>query len=124
MTHGSIAWCLNSTGLMKTKLSSIPRRSLISMSGAYHTTPAAALQRIFGLPPLRLQVQYEAKKTTFYRLQLPIPPNISNIQPPDLERKATGWSIILLYVAIHSSFARGGESTNLNVFTDGSKHDN
>ncbi|GBM06537.1 hypothetical protein AVEN_150371-1 [Araneus ventricosus] len=56
------------------------------------STSSAALQAILGLPPLYLLLQYEARLTTLYRLQLLIPPNISSIQPQYLERKATGWS--------------------------------
>ncbi|GBN07906.1 hypothetical protein AVEN_201026-1 [Araneus ventricosus] len=80
LAHGSSAWCLNPTEKMKRKLSSIQRSFHLSMSGAYCTTPTAALQAILGLPPLYLLFQYEARLTTLYRLQLPIPPNIYNHQ--------------------------------------------
>ncbi|GBM82996.1 hypothetical protein AVEN_72115-1 [Araneus ventricosus] len=51
LAHGSSAWCLNPTFKMKRKLSSIQRPFLHHISGAYRTTPTAALQTILGIPP-------------------------------------------------------------------------
>ncbi|GBM61997.1 hypothetical protein AVEN_199303-1 [Araneus ventricosus] len=55
LAHGSSAWCLNPTFKMKRKLSSIQRPFLLHISGAYRTTPTAALQTILGIPPLHMQ---------------------------------------------------------------------
>ncbi|GBN45734.1 hypothetical protein AVEN_199105-1 [Araneus ventricosus] len=78
---------------MKRKLSSIQRPFLLHISGAYRTTPTAALQTILGIPPLHMQLQFEARFISIYRLRIFLPPNIADIQPQDLEMKATGWSI-------------------------------
>ncbi|GBM87388.1 hypothetical protein AVEN_168637-1 [Araneus ventricosus] len=43
LAHGSSAWYLNPTYKMKRKLSSIHRPFLLNISGAYLTTPTAAL---------------------------------------------------------------------------------
>ncbi|GBN71570.1 hypothetical protein AVEN_85690-1 [Araneus ventricosus] len=49
LAHGSAAWCLNPTSRMVRKLSSIQRGFLLAISGAYRTTPTAALQVILDL---------------------------------------------------------------------------
>ncbi|GBO12903.1 hypothetical protein AVEN_57990-1 [Araneus ventricosus] len=87
LVQGSLAWCLNPTFKMKRKLSSI------QISGAYRTTPTAALQTILGISLLHIQLQFEARFTSNYRLRISFPPNITDIQPQDLEMKVTGWSI-------------------------------
>ncbi|GBM30570.1 hypothetical protein AVEN_27608-1 [Araneus ventricosus] len=85
LAHGSSAWCLNPTLKMKRKLSSIQRPFLLHISGAYRTTPTAALQTILGIPPLHMQLQFEARLTLIYRLRIPLPPFITDAQPHDLE---------------------------------------
>ncbi|GBN70845.1 hypothetical protein AVEN_122854-1 [Araneus ventricosus] len=59
LAHGSAAWCLNPTSRMVRKLSSIQRGFLLAISGAYKTTPTAALQVILSIIPLHLQFQLE-----------------------------------------------------------------
>ncbi|GBL82445.1 hypothetical protein AVEN_252581-1 [Araneus ventricosus] len=39
-----------------------------------------------------MQLQFEARFTSIYRLRNPLPPFITDTQPHDLEMKATGWS--------------------------------
>ncbi|GBM71345.1 hypothetical protein AVEN_4655-1 [Araneus ventricosus] len=92
LAHGSSAWFLNPTFKMKRKLPSIQRPFLLHISGAYRTTPTAALQTILGIPPLHMQLQFEARFTSIYRLRIPLPPNITDTQPQDLEMKATDGS--------------------------------
>ncbi|GBN67921.1 hypothetical protein AVEN_128715-1 [Araneus ventricosus] len=70
---------------MKRKLSSIQRPFLLQISRAYRTTPTAALQTILGIPPLHMQLQFEARFTSNYRLRISLAPNITDIQPQDLE---------------------------------------
>ncbi|GBN38238.1 hypothetical protein AVEN_15123-1 [Araneus ventricosus] len=70
LEHGSSAWCLEPTCKMKRKLSSIQRPFLLHISGAYRTTPTAALQTILGIPPLHMQLQFEARFTSIYRLRI------------------------------------------------------
>ncbi|GBN75805.1 hypothetical protein AVEN_202494-1 [Araneus ventricosus] len=92
LAHGSSAWCLNPTFKMKRKFSSIQRPFLLHISGAYRTTPTVALQTILGIPPLHMQLQFEARFTSIYCLRIPLPPFITDTQPHDLEMKATGCS--------------------------------
>ncbi|GBM44252.1 hypothetical protein AVEN_23312-1 [Araneus ventricosus] len=85
LAHGSSTWCLNPTFKMKRKLSSIQRPFLLHISGAYRNTPTAALQTILGIPPLHVQLQFEARFTSIYSLRIPLPPFITDTQPHDLE---------------------------------------
>ncbi|GBN37632.1 hypothetical protein AVEN_139987-1 [Araneus ventricosus] len=125
LAHGFSAWCLNPTFKMKRKLSSIQRPSLLHISGAYRTTPTAALQTILGIPPLHMQLQFEARFTSIYRLRISLPPYI--IQPQDLEMKATGWSIHPSeHLEPNQIYLEDGDANIvrkdiINIFTDGSK---
>ncbi|GBN68694.1 hypothetical protein AVEN_10881-1 [Araneus ventricosus] len=97
LTHGSSAWCLNRTFKMKRKLSSVQRPFLLHISGAYRTTPKAALQTIL------------------------------DTQPQDLEMKATGWSahpsehLKSNKISFEDGEAYIARKDILNIFTDGSK---
>ncbi|GBN89946.1 hypothetical protein AVEN_28788-1 [Araneus ventricosus] len=88
--HGVSAWCLNPTSKMARKLDTIQRRFLLAISGAYGTTPTAALQVILGLPPLHLKLKSEAEQVTIFRLRKNIPNH--NHAPEDFEETETGWS--------------------------------
>ncbi|GBM57522.1 hypothetical protein AVEN_97638-1 [Araneus ventricosus] len=127
LTHGSSAWCLNPSFKMKRKLSSIQRPFLLHISGANRTTRMAALQTILGIPPLHMQLQFEAMFTSIYHLRISLPPNIEDIQPQDLEMKATGWSIHQSEHLEPNQISLGDGEANIvrkdiiNIFTDGSK---
>ncbi|GBN34116.1 Putative protein in type-1 retrotransposable element R1DM [Araneus ventricosus] len=127
LVHGSSAWCLNLTFKMKRKLSSIQRPFLLYISGVYRTTPTAALQTILGIPPLHMQLQFEARFTLIYRLRIPLPPFITDTQPHDLEMKATGWSthpsehLKPNQISFEDGEAYIGRKDIINIFTDGSK---
>ncbi|GBM52856.1 hypothetical protein AVEN_44028-1 [Araneus ventricosus] len=62
---------------------------------AYRITPTATLQVMLGILPLHLQLQYEAHLTTLFGLQIPLSPNLTTIQPQDLEKKTADWSTYL-----------------------------
>ncbi|GBN60425.1 hypothetical protein AVEN_226141-1 [Araneus ventricosus] len=138
LVHGSSAWCLNPTFKMKRKLSSIQRPFLLQWSrnglwsgwrwgGAYRTTPASELQTILDIPPLHIQLQFEARFTSIYRLRIPLPPIITDTQPHDLEMKATGWStnpsehLKLNQFSFEDGEAYIDRKDIINIFTDGSK---
>ncbi|GBN68703.1 Putative protein in type-1 retrotransposable element R1DM, partial [Araneus ventricosus] len=99
----------------------------ISLSGAYRTTPTAALQTILGIPPLHMQLQLEARFTSIYRLRIPLPPFITDTQPHDLEMKATGWSthpsehLKPNQISFEDGEAYTARKDIINIFTDGSK---
>ncbi|GBN37903.1 hypothetical protein AVEN_224020-1 [Araneus ventricosus] len=90
LAHGAVALCLEPTLRISRKLSTIQRPFLLAISGAYRTTSTAALQVILGIPPLHLQLQREARGTALFRLRLPLSTNVSDIDPSEIEEKATG----------------------------------
>ncbi|GBM54123.1 hypothetical protein AVEN_119852-1 [Araneus ventricosus] len=124
LAHGAVAWCLEPTVRIARKLSTIQRPFLLAISGAYRTTSTAALQVILGIPPLHLQLQRDARGTALFRLRLPLSTNISDIDPSEIEEKATGWST---HPSEHLSPFQislddgGNINTGLRIYTDGSK---
>ncbi|GBM90624.1 Putative protein in type-1 retrotransposable element R1DM [Araneus ventricosus] len=124
LAHGAVAWCLEPTVRIARKLSTIQRPFLLAISGAYRITSTAALQVILGIPPLHLQLQREARGTALFRLRLPLSTNISDIDPSEIEEKATGWST---HPSEHLSPTQislddgGNINTGLRIYTDGSK---
>ncbi|GBN18537.1 hypothetical protein AVEN_112500-1 [Araneus ventricosus] len=124
LEHGAVAWCLEPTVRIARKLSTIQRTFLLAISGAYRTTSTAALQVILGISPLHLQLQIEARGTALFRLRLPLSTNVSDINPSEIEEKATGWSA---HPSEHLSPTQislddgGNINTGLRIYTDGSK---
>ncbi|GBM29362.1 hypothetical protein AVEN_175996-1 [Araneus ventricosus] len=109
------------------KLSSIQRAFLLFISGAFRITSTAALQTILSIPPLHMQLQFEARFTSIYRLRISLPSNITDIQPQDLETKATGWSLHLSEhlqpneILLEDGEANIAQKDIIDIFTDGSK---
>ncbi|GBO08530.1 hypothetical protein AVEN_227847-1 [Araneus ventricosus] len=124
LAHGAVAWCQEPTVRIARKLSTIQHPFLLAISGAYRTTSTAALQVILGIPPLHLQLQREARGTALFRLRLPLSTNVSDIDPSEIEEKATGWST---HPSEHLSPTQislddgGNINTGLRIYTDGSK---
>ncbi|GBN19763.1 Putative protein in type-1 retrotransposable element R1DM [Araneus ventricosus] len=130
LAHGAAAWCLKITAKIARKLTSIQRPFLLSITGAYRTSPTAALQVITGLPPLHLQLQQEAKHITLTRLKKPLSPEITDIQPSQIESKAKGWTLhpSLFLNTNQICMTDGGpeslaDTRAFHIFTDGSKTD-
>ncbi|GBN24242.1 hypothetical protein AVEN_109685-1 [Araneus ventricosus] len=127
LAHGSSACCLNPTFKMKRKLSSIQRPFLLHISGAYRTTPTAELQTVIGIPPLHMQLQFEAKFISIYRLRITLPPFITDTQQHDLEMKETGWSTHTSehlkpnQISFEDREAYIARKDVITIFTDGSK---
>ncbi|GBL84580.1 hypothetical protein AVEN_191052-1 [Araneus ventricosus] len=92
MAHGSAVWCLNPTSRMGRELSPIQRGFLLAISGAYRMIPTAVLQVILGIVPLHLQLEFESRVTTLFRLKTPLLSEITALQSKDIEEKATGWT--------------------------------
>ncbi|GBM91150.1 hypothetical protein AVEN_49668-1 [Araneus ventricosus] len=87
----------------------------------------AALQTALDIPPLHMQLQFEARFTSICRLRISLPPNITDIQPQDLEMKATGWSIHPSeqlksnQIALEDGEANIARKDIINILTDSSK---
>ncbi|GBM53317.1 Putative protein in type-1 retrotransposable element R1DM [Araneus ventricosus] len=97
---------------------------------AYRTSPTAALQVLTGLPPLHLQLQQEVRYITLTRLHNPLPPEIIDIKPTQIEPKAKGWTLhpSLFLNPKQISMTNGGpesitDTGATHIFTDGSKTD-
>ncbi|GBM67974.1 hypothetical protein AVEN_218833-1 [Araneus ventricosus] len=124
LAHGSVAWCLEPTVRIARKLSTIQRPFLLAISGAYRTTSTAAVQVILCIPPLHLQLQREDRGTALFRLRLPLSTNVSDIDPSEIEEKATGWSpqpsehLIPNQIPLDDG---GNINTGLRIYSDGSK---
>ncbi|GBN82497.1 hypothetical protein AVEN_129483-1 [Araneus ventricosus] len=78
------------TSRLQKKLDSIRRLFLLYITGAYRTTPTAALQVVTGLQPLHLQIQQEATYDRVARAR-----SSSNFftvifRPTDYESKSSG----------------------------------
>ncbi|GBM44444.1 hypothetical protein AVEN_250839-1, partial [Araneus ventricosus] len=56
VASGAGVWYLNPTIRIGRKLSFVQRGFLLAITGAYRTTPTAALQVILGIEPLHLQL--------------------------------------------------------------------
>ncbi|GBM73399.1 hypothetical protein AVEN_29270-1 [Araneus ventricosus] len=58
--YGASAWAKRITSRQKRQLSSIQRRFLLNITGAYSTTSTAALQVIEGIMPLPIKAEMES----------------------------------------------------------------
>ncbi|GBN71149.1 hypothetical protein AVEN_19930-1 [Araneus ventricosus] len=124
LAHGSAAWCLNPTSRMVRKLSSIQRGFLLAISGAYKTTPTAALQVILSIIPLHLQFQLESRVTTLCRLRTQFRLDITTLQAEEIEEKGTVWtSEPAKHPHPNQIYLQDGGTRNTctRIYTDGSK---
>ncbi|GBM51442.1 hypothetical protein AVEN_147125-1 [Araneus ventricosus] len=69
MLYGAATWAFNITSRQKQLLSSIHRKFLLGISGAYNTTPTASLQLIEDLIPLHIKAKQEATLLWVIRLK-------------------------------------------------------
>ncbi|GBM53116.1 hypothetical protein AVEN_130770-1 [Araneus ventricosus] len=114
------------TSPLQKKLDSIQRLFLLYITGAYRTTPTAALQVVTGLQPLHLQIQQEATYARVVRAR-----SSSNFftvifSPTDYESKSSGIHTHPLNFLLHNqiSFAENHiDSGAKDIYTDGSKTD-
>ncbi|GBM46485.1 hypothetical protein AVEN_78880-1 [Araneus ventricosus] len=74
-----------------------------------------------------MQLQFEARFTSIYRLRIPLPPFITDTQSHDLEMKATGWSthpsehLKPNQISFEDGEAYRARKDIINIFTDVSK---
>ncbi|GBM80951.1 hypothetical protein AVEN_275447-2-1, partial [Araneus ventricosus] len=75
-------------------------------------------------------ITYQARFTSIYRLRISLSPNITDIQPQDLEMKTTGWPIQPSehlkpnQISLEDGKANIARKDIINIFTDGSKTEN
>ncbi|GBN26917.1 hypothetical protein AVEN_111679-1 [Araneus ventricosus] len=126
LCHGAAAWGHNMTSRLQKKLDSIQHLFLLYITGAYRTTPTAALQVITDLNPLHLQIQQEATYARVARAR-----SSSNVftvifNPTDYESKSSGIHINPPNFLLHNqiSFAENHRDSGAKaIYTDGSKMD-
>ncbi|GBL89958.1 Retrovirus-related Pol polyprotein from type-1 retrotransposable element R1 [Araneus ventricosus] len=126
LCHGAAAWGHNMTSRIQKKLDSIQRLFLLYITGAYRTTPTAALQVITCLQPLHQQIQQNATYSRVARAR-----SSSNFftvifSPTDYECKRSGIHIHPPNFLLHNqiSFAENHiDSGAKAIYTDGSKTD-
>ncbi|GBN96432.1 Putative protein in type-1 retrotransposable element R1DM [Araneus ventricosus] len=124
LAHGATVWCQNPTMKLAKKLAKMQRGFLLAISGAYRTSPTAALQVALGIAPLHLQFQMESQYVSITRLRKPLSPNILNISPTQIEDKVTGWTTHpSRFPQTHQITIEDGSpiTSDYNIFTDGSK---
>ncbi|GBN34733.1 hypothetical protein AVEN_248096-1 [Araneus ventricosus] len=124
LCHGTAAWGQNMTSRLQKQLDSIQRLFFLYITGAYRTTPTAALQVVTSLPPPHLQIQQEA---TYARVaQARSSSNFFTVifSPTDYESKSSGIHIRPPNFLLHNqiSFAENHiDSGAKAIYTDGSK---
>ena len=80
LTYGSIVWWPRSKlGICKRELLKVQRIACVAATGAFPTTPTAAMELILGLVPLHIVIQVEASKALH---RLSINGVWSNSKPP------------------------------------------
>ncbi|GBN25748.1 hypothetical protein AVEN_8201-1 [Araneus ventricosus] len=72
MLHGAAAWAQNLTSYQKKLRQKIQRKFLLFITGAYRTTPTAALQFITGILSLFLKDEQESVYVRVARIRSPI----------------------------------------------------
>ncbi|GBM79830.1 hypothetical protein AVEN_127147-1 [Araneus ventricosus] len=114
------------TSRFQKKLDTIQRLLLFYITGAYWTTPTAALQVVTGLQPLHLQIQQEATDARVVRAR-----SSSNFftlifSPTDYESKSSGIHFHPHDFLLHNqiSFAENHRDSGTKaIYTDRSKTD-
>ncbi|GBN16236.1 hypothetical protein AVEN_212589-1 [Araneus ventricosus] len=112
------------TSRLQKKLDYIQRLFLLYITGAYRTTPTAALQVVTGFQTLHLQIQQEATYARVARTR-----SSSNFftiifNPTDCENKNSGIHIQPHNFLLHNqiSFAENHRDSGAKtIYTDGSK---
>nr|GBN13851.1 Retrovirus-related Pol polyprotein from type-1 retrotransposable element R1 [Araneus ventricosus] len=89
LCHGAAAWGHNMTARLQKKLDSIQRLFLLYVTGAYRTTPTAALRLVTGLQPLHLQIQQEATYSRVARARYSSNVFTVMFSPTDYESKSS-----------------------------------
>ncbi|GBM67097.1 hypothetical protein AVEN_67599-1 [Araneus ventricosus] len=85
--HAVVVWAYPLSTRQARLLISIQRKFLLNISGAYYTTPTAALHFITGILPVPLKAEMEAAYVRVSRLNIPSNLWNSNSSPDHFETK-------------------------------------
>ncbi|GBM79127.1 hypothetical protein AVEN_52292-1 [Araneus ventricosus] len=96
------------------------------LTGKEHTEPQqpSTFQAILGIPPLYLQLQWEARVTAIRRLNIPLPDTLTAIIPGEVENGETGWAAHPAECPTREQISLvdgGGITLDTSIYTDGSK---
>ncbi|GBM08142.1 hypothetical protein AVEN_214473-1 [Araneus ventricosus] len=122
--HGAAAWAYPLSARQSRLLNSIQRKFLLSITGAYSTTPTAALQVIEGIIQLHIKAEQEAVYVRTARLRKTSNYNNINFNPNNYE---DGTASTKFHPAIFQLEDRISLKKQflpvpgLNIYTDGSK---
>ncbi|GBN02881.1 hypothetical protein AVEN_153235-1 [Araneus ventricosus] len=87
--HGAAAWAYPLSVRQSRLLNTIQRKFLLNITGAYSTTPTAALQVIEGILPLHIKAEQEAVYVRTARLRKTSKYNNINFNPNNYEEGTT-----------------------------------
>ncbi|GBM04143.1 hypothetical protein AVEN_115518-1 [Araneus ventricosus] len=124
--HGAAAWAYPLSDRQHRLLNSIQRKFLLNITGAYSTTPTAALQVIEGIIPLHIKAEQEAFYVRTASLRKTSNCNNINFNPNDYEDGTTSTKFHPAIFQLEDRISLKKQFLpvlSLNIYTDGSKMD-
>ncbi|GBM93588.1 hypothetical protein AVEN_150852-1 [Araneus ventricosus] len=122
--HEAAAWAYPLSARQSRLLNSIQRKFLLNITGAYSTTPTAALQVIGGILPLHIKEEQEAVYVRTARLRKTSNYNNINFKPDNYEDGTTSTKFHPAIFQLEDRISLKKQFLpvpGLNIFTDGSK---
>ncbi|GBL94760.1 hypothetical protein AVEN_244744-1, partial [Araneus ventricosus] len=122
--HGAAAWAYPLSARQSRLLNSIQRKFLLNITGAFSTTPTAALQVIEGILPLHIKAEQEAVYVRTARLRKTSNYNNINFNPNNYEDGTTSTKFHPAIFQLEDRISLKKQFLpvpGLNIFTDGSK---
>ncbi|GBM92307.1 Putative protein in type-1 retrotransposable element R1DM [Araneus ventricosus] len=122
--HGAAAWAYPLSARQSKLLNSIQRKFLLNITGAYSTTPTAALQVIEGILPLHIKAEQEAVYVRTARLCKTSNYNNINFNPNNYEDGTTSTKLHPEIFQLEDRISLKKQFLpvpGLNIYTDGSK---
>ncbi|GBM28951.1 Putative protein in type-1 retrotransposable element R1DM [Araneus ventricosus] len=123
--YTSAAWAHNITARQQKLLSSIQRKFLLNITGAYHTTPTAVLQVIEGLMPLHIKAKTQSALVRVGRLGRNSDYEGIHFDHESYEQPSPPSTLHPALFILEDRITHGGQvpsnRTPTEVYTDGSK---
>ncbi|GBM32078.1 hypothetical protein AVEN_150067-1 [Araneus ventricosus] len=123
--YASAAWAHNITARQQKLLSSIQRKFLLNITGAYNITPTAALQVIEGLMPLYIKAKMQSTLVRVGRLGRNCHYEGIHFDHESYEQPSPPSTIHPALFSLEDRITHGGQvpsnRTPIEVYTDGSK---
>ncbi|GBM98813.1 hypothetical protein AVEN_22512-1, partial [Araneus ventricosus] len=123
--YASAAWAHNITARQQRLLSSIQRKFLLIITGAYNTTPTAALQVIEGLMPLHIKAKMQSTLVRVGCLGRNCDYEGTHFDHESYEQPSPPSTMHPALFSLEDRITHGGQvpsnRTPIEVYTDGSK---